>query len=95
MDDGKYNEITAFIKDLKSQKGKIISSLNNQSVKFNKLYNKFKELLKTVYTLSEDNKVLKRKVETFEKKMELLKCNNTLTISTTPEQDIITELIDR
>jgi predicted nuclease with TOPRIM domain len=54
---------------LKSQQGKIISSLNNQSDKFNKLYNKFDELLKTESTLSEDNKVLKGKIETLKKKL--------------------------
>jgi uncharacterized coiled-coil DUF342 family protein len=73
---------------------KIISFLNNQSDKFNKLYNKFEELFKTVSTLSKDNKVLKGKVEALEQKIKFLECN-TLSNSTTPEQDIISELINR
>lgn len=95
MNESKCNEIIASIKDLKSQQGKIISSLNNQNDKFNKLFNKFEELLKTVSTLSEDNKILKGKVEVLEKKIEFFECNKTLSTSTTSEQDIISELIDR
>lgn len=79
---------------MKSQQGKIISSLNNPSDKFNKLYNKFEELLKIVSTLSENNKVLKGKVETLVKKIKFFVCNKTST-STIGQQDIFSELIDR
>lgn len=95
MNEEKIDEILASIKEMKLKQSKIINSMNIQNENLNKLCNRFEKLIKTVSSLSEDNKILKEKVNVLEKNVDQLKLDNNLSSSTIRDHDIISKLMDR
>jgi len=91
IDDIKLEDIKLALDELKISNSKIISSVNNTSNGQNKLNKKFDDMLKTIL---EDNKILKEKVNTLEKKVALLESNFSISHSS-KENDLVEEILDR
>jgi len=84
-------DIKLALDELKISNGKIIASVNNTNNGQNKLNKKFDDILKTII---EDNKMLKEKVNTLEKKVALLESNSSTSLPS-KENDLVEEVLDR
>lgn len=91
----KLDDLIKTVTELKTSNGKIISSLNSQNEKFNRMEKRLDDLFKNFSILMEENRDLKLKISNIEVRILCLKNNKTQTQHSSFEHDVIEELMDR
>jgi hypothetical protein len=92
----KLDDLIKTVTELKTSNGKIISSLNSQNEKFNRMEKKIDDLFKNFSILMEENRDLKLKIINIEERVLCIENNKTQTGQHSSfEHDVIKELMDR
>lgn len=90
------DSIKASLEELKMPQSKIIFTVNNTNNNLNKLNKTFDEMAITISMSSYENKLLREKVDLFERKLKTFEnTSNTSTPLIGSEQYIISEINDR
>lgn len=94
MGSNSLNAMKSSLDELKTSEGKIISSINIVNVNLCKLNKKFEDLMKSIATLSDGNKLLTEKIILLENKYDSLE-KKVSTYKIPCEQVLISEIMDR